>query len=82
MLGEVNNLDFIVTFFRWGEGMLNMSLKIGEARESMSLETRKCTSSLERRIKSARGSLKGASANFSGGILVGFGDSEHSGFER
>jgi hypothetical protein len=45
--------------------MLNMSAKIGEARERMVLKTRKCTgtSSLDRRIRSACASLKGASAN-------------------
>ena len=45
--------------------MLNMSAKTGEARESMFLKTRKCTgtTSLDRRIRSACASLKGASAH-------------------
>jgi hypothetical protein len=45
--------------------MLNMSAKIGEARERMSLETRKCTLSLDCRIRSACSSPKGAGASFS-----------------
>jgi hypothetical protein len=42
--------------------MLNMSAKIGEARERMILKTQKSTPSLDRRMTSARVSSKGAPA--------------------
>lgn len=48
--------------------MLNISVKIGEAKERMILKTRKSTLSLDRRTRSARASSKGASAKFSGGL--------------
>jgi hypothetical protein len=50
-----------------GWGMLNISEKTGEAKESMILKTRKCTPSLDCRITSALGSLNGAFANVSWG---------------
>ena len=54
--------------------MLNISVKIGEARERMILKTRKSTLSLDCRTRSARASSKGAPAKFSGGL-----DSEDTG---
>ena len=56
--------------------MVNMSLKIGEARERMILKTPKCTLSFDCRIRSARASSKGVSANF-----TGVGDVGDEGFE-
>ena len=51
-----------------------MSAKTEEAKERMILKTKKFTSSLERRTRSARGSSKGAFASFGGRDLGLLGD--------